>query len=183
MKIMLLYGSYHDHSYTQAVLRSVAGLLHEHQILIPRIHELPLYCGGPIDSHIPDRVVHFLEQVGQADALVICTPEYNHSIPALLKNAIDWASRPAFQSGLKDKPVTFITQAQSPVGGARAQAHLRLVFDSTLSRIHMAPEMLIAGVDQKFDAQGELVDARTRERLVRHLDDFVRFAARVGVAA
>lgn len=177
MKIMLLYGSYHHHSYTQALTRSVAGLLSDHDVAVPAIHELPLYCGGPIDAQMPDAVARYLKQVAEADGIVVCTPEYNHSIPALLKNAIDWASRPAFSSGLKDKPVTFITQAQSPVGGARAQAHLRLVFDSTLSRIHMAPEMLVAGVDQKFNEHGELVDARTRERVIRHLDDFIRFAS------
>ncbi|MDE1900557.1 MAG: NAD(P)H-dependent oxidoreductase [Alphaproteobacteria bacterium] len=101
----------------------------------------------------------------------------NHSIPAVLKNAIDWASRPAFASPLKDKPVTFVTQSGGPVGGARAQAHLKLILDSTLSRIHISHEMLVPMIEQKFDDAGALTDETTQRRLKRHLEDFIRFAA------
>ncbi|MBL4585102.1 MAG: NAD(P)H-dependent oxidoreductase [Pseudomonadales bacterium] len=95
---------------------------------VPALNKLPIYCED-IDKHKPKIVQDFLLQVESANGILFCTPEYNHSIPAVLKNAIDWASRPAFNSPLKFMPVSFITQAVSPVGGARAQAHLKLVLD------------------------------------------------------
>ena len=121
MNFLLLSGSFHRRSYSQALLRFVAEQLPEHQHVSPNLLHLPFYSEDLAGEQRPQVIVDFLQQVSAADALIICSPEYNHSIPAVLKNAIDWASRPAFKSPLKDKPVTFITQANSPVGGARAQ--------------------------------------------------------------
>jgi chromate reductase len=175
MNFLLLSGSFHRTSASQALLRFIAEQLPEHHSLTPNLLELPFYCQDLDTDNKPAQVQQFLQQVNWADALIVCSPEYNHSIPAVLKNAIDWASRPAFKSPLKDKPVTFITQANSPVGGARAQAHLKLVFDSTLSRIHSCHEMLIAGIEHKLDPQLRLTDERSQERIKQHLDDFMRF--------
>ena len=175
MNFLLLSGSFHRCSYSQALLRFVAEQLPEHQHVSPNLLQLPFYTEDLAGEQRPLVVLDFLQQVSAADALIICSPEYNHSIPAVLKNAIDWASRPAFKSPLKDKPATFITQANSPVGGARAQAHLKLVFDSTLSRIHMCHEMMIAGVEQKFDEHLRLTDEPSRARINRHLADFIQF--------
>ena len=177
MKILLLSGSFHQKSRTLALLNVVAGLLHEHECSIPALDKLPFYSEDLAGTNAPATVRIFLDAVSAADGIVICTPEYNHSIPAVLKNAIDWASRPAFHSPLKDKPVTIITQAISPVGGARAQAHVKLVLDSTLSRIHPCHEMMVAEVDKKFDGQLQLTDEKTRERIARHLLDFNRFVS------
>jgi len=141
------------------------------------INELPFYSEDLASPNKPKVVQDFLEQVSKADGIVCCTPEYNHSIPAVLKNAIDWASRPAFNSPLKGMPVTIITQAVSPVGGARAQAHLKLVLDSTLSRVHLCHEMMVTGVDQKFSQDLELTDDKTSERIRRHLSSFIEFIA------
>jgi len=174
MKFLLLAGSFHKSSRTQALLRFIASVLDEHETVNWPLNELPFYC-EEISADKPQTVLDFLAAVEEADAIVVCSPEYNHSIPAVLKNAIDWASRPAFKSVLKDKPVTVITQANSPVGGARAQAHIKLVFDSTLSRIHPCHEMMIAGVDEKVDAEGILKDDKTAERLRRHLQDFIGY--------
>jgi chromate reductase len=175
MHILLLSGSFHQHSMSMALLGVVAECLHEHTTATPRLDALPFYSEDLTGDNKPDVVTDLLQQVAAADGIVLCTPEYNHSIPAVLKNAIDWASRPAFQSVLKDKPVTIITQAVSEVGGARAQAHLKLVLDSTLSLIHPCHEMLIPCVQQKFNQQRELVDEKTRARIQRHLLDFLRF--------
>ncbi|MFZ3184063.1 MAG: NADPH-dependent FMN reductase [Pseudomonas sp.] len=175
MNFLLLSGSFRRASFSQALLHFVAEQLPEHHTAAPDLRELPFYCQDIEGEQRPAQVLQLLEQVSWADALIICTPEYNHSIPAVLKNAIDWASRPAFKSPLKDKPVTFITQANSPVGGARAQAHLKLVFDSTLSRIHMCHEMMIAAVEQKFDQHLSLTDEHSQVRIRRHLHDFIEF--------
>jgi len=175
MNILLLSGSFRKRSYSLALLDVAAELLHEHRCELPDLDCLPLYNEDRSGDRKPSEVLRFLEQVGGSDAIVVCSPEYNHSIPAVLKNAIDWASRPAFQSPLKGKPVTFITQAPSLVGGARAQAHLKLVFDSTLSCLHPCHEMMVPEVREKFDGQMQLVDEHTRSRLARHLEDFLGF--------
>lgn len=175
MKILLLSGSFRKHSYSLALLRAVAELLAEHSCELPDLDQLPLYNEDRSGDHRPEVVRQFQQQVEDCDAIVVCSPEYNHSIPAVLKNAIDWASRPAFHSPLKDKPVTLITQASSLVGGARAQAHLKLVFDATLSRIHPSHEMMIPDVKAKFDEHWQLVDDHTIKRLDRHLEDFMGF--------
>jgi chromate reductase len=173
MQFLLLAGSFHSRSYTHALLDVIEFILQPHQCLRPALDKLPFYNPELDTDNKPASVRELLQQVAHSDGIVVCTPEYNHSIPAVLKNAIDWASRPAFKSPLKDKPVTIVTQAQSPVGGARAQAHIKLVFDSTLSPIHPCHEMMITGVKDIFDAQMQLTDAKTRERLQRHIDDFL----------
>ena len=176
MNILCLSGSFHSRSRSLAVIDALAALLGGHSVQVPRLGTLPFYCED-LDRDKPPVVQLFLQMVSEADAIICVTPEYNHSIPAVLKNALDWASRPAFQSPLKGKPVTFITQAPSPVGGARAQAHLKLVLDSTLSRIHPAHEMMLAGIERMLDAEGRLVDEQALRRLQRHLEDFLGFVA------
>jgi len=175
MNFVVLTGSFHSRSHTQAVARAVVELLQEHQCSIPQLMELPFYSMDLSGDNRPPVVTDLIDAVTACDGLIVVTPEYNHSVPAVLKNAIDWASRPAFESSLKSKPVAIITQAESPVGGARVQAHLKLIFDSTLSRMQPAHEMMITGISSKFDEQQRLTDDTTRRRLNRHLQHFVEF--------
>lgn len=177
MKIPFLSGSFRRKSYSQAVLDVIteetnAGIESSRFSL----EILPFFSEDFTVDNRPASITDFLALIARSDGIVICTPEYNHSIPAVLKNAIDWASRPAFNSPLKAKPVTFITQASSPVGGARAQAHLKLVFDSTLSVIFPCKEFMIVNVHSKFDENLKLVDEETRSRLRLHLTEFVSWA-------
>jgi chromate reductase len=155
-------------------LRSLESHYAGHQLATLRLDELPFYSED-LDRQKPARVREFLAEIGAADGLLICTPEYNHSIPGVLKNAIDWASRPAFPSPLQGKPVAIITQAVSAVGGARAQAHLKLVLDSTLSDIQRSHEMLVSDIDKLLDADLQISDERTLARLARHSADFIAF--------
>lgn len=175
MNILLLSGSFHSNSVSLSLLNYIGACLLEHELETPMLNKLPFFSEDIVGEHQPDQVTVFLHQVINTDAIICCSPEYNHSIPAVLKNAIDWASRPAFNSPLKDKPVTFITQANSPVGGARAQAHMKLIFDATLSRLHNSHEMLIADINNKVNAQQQLTDEETKNRLKRHVDDFLQF--------
>lgn len=177
MNLILLTGSFHSASRTQRLARAMVALLPGHRCVIPDLAALPFYCED-LNRDRPAVVREFIELVTDSDAIVCVTPEYNHSIPAVLKNAIDWASRPAFASPLKGRPATVVTQAEGPVGGARAQAHVKLVLDATLALVFPSHEMMIAGVDNVLDAGGEVVDAAVRRRLQRHLDTFVAFAER-----
>lgn len=175
MNLLLLSGSFHSQSRTLLLARAIQQLLPGHDWGLPSLTDLPYFCED-LNRDKPEVVSRFLAQVAACDGIVFVSPEYNHSLPAVVKNAIDWASRPAFASPLKGKPVTFVTQADSAVGGARAQAHFKLVLDATLSRLHPAHEMMVTGIGNVFDDQGRLADAGVQRRLERHLADFLAFA-------
>ncbi|NRB42584.1 MAG: NAD(P)H-dependent oxidoreductase [Pseudomonadales bacterium] len=174
MKFILLSGSFHNNSRSLAILKNMEVFFGEHEAEVLKLDTLPFFSED-LTLYKPEPVREFLSRINTADGILICSPEYNHSIPAVLKNAIDWASRPAFNSILKDMPVSIITQAVSPVGGSRAQAHLKLVLDSTLSKMHMCHEMMIPQVHELFDNEMNLVNIKARERLEKHVTDFVEF--------
>ena len=174
MKIICLSGSARAQSRSTALLRIVKQQYTEHDFIIADICELPFF-----DDTVPAAQRSMIEnlkmEIDSADGIVICTPEYNHSVPAVLKNAIDWCSRPAFESVLKHKPVTIITQAQSPFGGVRAQGQLKIIMSSTLSILHPCHEMAVGGIHHVMDESLQHVDEVLVRRLVRHIDDFLRF--------
>lgn len=176
MQYLLLSGSFHKRSISLGVMKELTELLSEHQCILPNLQELPFYNEDIGGDKSPSVVVEFLNAVKSSDGIIVCTPEYNHSVPAVLKNAIDWGSRPAFNSPLRDKPVSIITQAVSEVGGARAQAHLKLIFDSTLSKIQPIHEMMITAVNTRFDDQQRLIDEKARVQLKRHVENFIAFS-------
>jgi len=177
MKFIFLSGSFHRNSRSLAILRNIECLFGEHETETLKLDNLPFYSED-LNIDKPEIVRELLLKISTADGVLICSPEYNHSIPAVLKNAIDWASRPAFNSILKDMPVSIITQAVSPAGGARAQAHFKLVLDSTLSNIHICHEMMITQVNEIFDKEMNISNTKTLERLDRHVTDFIEFTKR-----
>ena len=174
MDFIILAGSFHRNSRTQLLTGYISKLLAPHSSSQAGINKLPFY-DPELELNKPASVQNFLDQVAAADGLICVTPEYNHSIPGVLKNAIDWASRPAFDSPLKDKPVCIITQANSPVGGARAQAQLKLVLDATLASIQPIHEMMVSQIDSVFTQDGTIQDKNVLSRLERHLLAFIDF--------
>lgn len=174
MKLLLLSGSFHSESKSLAILNTIKDYFPEHEHILPKLNDLPFYCED-LNKDKPEAILKLLDEVAESDGIVVCTPEYNHSVPAVLKNAIDWVSRPAFNSVLKEKPISLITQANSPVGGARAQAHLKLIFDSTLSIIHPCHEMMIADIDNMINSGRNTVDSKVESRLRRHVSNFCEF--------
>jgi chromate reductase len=100
------------------------------------------------------------DAIAAADGLVVISPEYNHGISGVLKNAIDWVSRPGYDSVLKNKPVLVMSSATSPLGGARAQLQLRELFASTLSRVVARRQIVVGSTGQKV-RNGELIDPTT----------------------
>jgi chromate reductase len=103
--------------------------------------------------------------VRAADAILFATPEFNYSIPGVLKNAIDWASRPYGDSAWEGKPVALMGASPGNLGTARAQYHLRQVFVFLNMFPLNRPEVMISNADEKFDDQGNLTDQATRERI------------------
>ena len=118
---------------------------------------IPLYNQDFEGDKRPPLVKKLLADIADADGLVLCAPEFNHSIPGVLKNAIDWASRPAFQSVLAYKPVAIMATSRGPLGGARCLEHMRTALDSCLSRIALAREVIITATESKIH-HGRLVD-------------------------
>jgi chromate reductase len=177
MNILLMSGSFHSKSKSVAILNALKSYFPVHDYVFPKLDSLPFYSDD-LNVKKPVSILELIAQVEASDGIVVCSPEYNHSIPAVLKNAIDWTSRPAFKSVLKDKPVTIITQANSLVGGARAQAHIKLIFDSTLSVIYPSHEMMIADVESIFDDDGSISNVGVKQRLERHFSGFTEFVTR-----
>jgi chromate reductase len=113
-------------------------------------------------------VLQFKAKIKAADALLIVTPEYNYSIPGILKNAIDWASRPPVDNVFQGKPAAIMSASTGMLGGARAQYHLRQTF--VMLDVHPInkPEVMISLAEQKFDTTGRLTDEKAKE-LIRLL--------------
>jgi chromate reductase len=151
-------GSLRKDSHSRSVLRTVAGLdegRSRFSVLDPGT--LPLYNADIDGPGAPEAATAFRQAIAEADGVVIVTPEYNYGISGVLKNALDWASRPAYHSPLKGKPVLMMSVSPAFTGGVRALAQLRLTLAATLSCPLPIPEIVIAGAADKIK-DGMLVD-------------------------
>src|SRR5207253_10436157 len=128
------------------------------------IAPIPLYNEDVRQQGFPAPVEDLRAKIKAADALLIVTPEYNYSVPGVLKNAIDWASRPPDQP-FDGKPMALLSASPAFTGGARAQYHLRQVFIYLNALILNRPEVFISVAHTKFDAEGRLTDDKTREHI------------------
>lgn len=117
-------------------------------------------------------VAAFIAQVGAADGLVFVTPEYNYSVPGVLKNAIDWASRPAFASVFKDKPCLVVSVSGGALGGVRAQGHLKYVLNGMLARVYPCREIVVPFANDKVK-DGLLADQAIVDFAVENLRGFL----------
>src|SRR5580698_1173079 len=162
MKILGISGSLRKASYNTAALRVASEVAPEGvTIEIADISEIPLYNDDVRAQGYPAAVERFREQIRAADALLFATPEYNYSVSGVLKNAIDWASRPPDQP-LAGKPVAIMGASGGPVGTARAQYHLRQTCVFLNMHVVNKPEVMIGGAPAKFDAELRLTDETTR---------------------
>ena len=164
-RVLGFAGSLREKSYNRAALRAAVELAPpDMEVEIYDIAPIPLYNDDLREHGYPPPVAEFRERIAQADALLIVTPEYNYSIPGVLKNAIDWASRPP-EPPLNDKPLAIMGASPGLLGTSRAQYHLRQVCVYTNMHPLNKPEVMIMGAADKFDAQGGLTDDATRRRI------------------
>src|SRR5438128_2844477 len=158
IRLIGMSGSLRTGSYSNAVLETLrekfAGRA---KLEVYDLAPIPLYNQDFEGDKRPPAVKRMLADIAAADGLVLCAPEFNHSIPGVLKNAIDWASRPAFQSVLAYKPCAIMATSRGPLGGARCIEHMRVALDSCLARIALAREVIISGPESKI-RDGRLVD-------------------------
>ena len=188
IQIAAIAGSLRRGSYNKALLRAAQQLAPgTMQIEIHDLSAIPLFSEDVERVRIPPAVVSLRDAVADADGFLVATPEYNHGVPGVMKNAFDWLSRPPGASVLDGKPSGIIGASPGITGTARAQSQLRQSFVFTNTPVLPQPEVLVGRAHQKFDSDGRLTDATTRKFLDLFLEEFAkwigRFAERREVAA
>ena len=179
MKVLGISGSLRKASFNTAALRACRELMPQGMTLeIAEIGDLPMFNQDVFDAGIPEAAKRFRAEVTAADGVLIASPEYNFSLSAALKNAIDWASRPPSQSW-QDKPVAIFSVSQGPLGGARVQYDLRRILGQLWAHVLPRPEVFIGSAPSKFDAQGKLTDEATRKFLGELLAGFAPWINRM----
>lgn len=156
-------GSLRQGSFNRGLLRAAAELAPATlRITIHDLLPIPLYKADVEARGAPDAVADLRNAVRASDGLLIATPEYNHGVPGVLKNAIDWLSRPPRASALNGKPAALMGASPGMTGTARAQSQLRQAFVFTKTYAMTQPEILVARAHEKFDQAGTLTDQATR---------------------
>jgi chromate reductase len=162
-------GSLRKASLNRAALRAAQKLAPEGvSIEIFDLEGIPPF-NQDVEADPPERVVEFKQCIRAADAILMVTPEYNYSIPGVLKNAIDWASRPYGDSAWEGKPVAIMGASVGPLGTSRAQYHLRQVFVFLNMFALNRPEVMIANATRRFDENGNLTDEDTKAHIQKLL--------------
>lgn len=174
-------GSLRAGSYNRALVRNAQDLAPEAMTIdLVDIADVPLYNADVEAEGDPPGVTAFKDAIRAADGLLIATPEYNHGVAGVTKNAIDWASRPPRQSPLDGKPVAILGASPGLTGTARGQSQLRQAFEFTNSFCMAQPEILVYRAHEKFD-DGRLTDERTRQYLEKFLTAFADWIQRVAM--
>ena len=179
VRILGIAGSLRRESYNRAALRAAAQLIPADATL--DIFELDGIPGFNQDEeqNPPGKITEFKKRIREADAILFVTPEYNYSVPGVLKDAIDWASRPYGDSAWSGKPVAVMGASIGTIGTARAQYHLRQMFVFLNMFPINQPEVMIANASERFDAEGNLTDERTRESIRKLLQSLVDWTRRI----
>jgi chromate reductase, NAD(P)H dehydrogenase (quinone) len=177
VSILGVVGSLRAQSWNRKLLAAVAHLLPPGATLSTfDLAPIPLYNEDVREQGYPDAVAAFRAAIAGADAVLFVTPEYNYSVPGVLKNAIDWASRPPTPP-LAKKPVATLGGSPGNHGTVRAQSHLKEVCMGLGMYVIPKPEVYVAKVNEKFDAEGNLTDEATKKfvgELLANLTDFAR---------
>lgn len=181
LRLLGIAGSLRKASMSRKLLANLGELLPDGARLdtFP-LDDVPLYNGDLEGERRPAAVNALRGAIEGADGLVLITPEYNHSIPGVLKNALDWASRPAYASPLLHKPTLAIGLSGGLIGGARGVQHLKVILLGTGSEVYPGREILVGKVGEKLDADGVLVDEGTRTFLSTELAGFASWTRRRG---
>lgn len=173
LKITAICGSLRTHSYSRVVLRSISKLLPNGTAFSEvNIGELPHYNEDLDGAQSPKSVQNARDLVSQSDAVILITPEFNHGLPGVLKNTLDWLSRPAFSSCFINKPVMFATISPGALGGVRAQYQLRETLASMLCQLYPLKEIVIPHIHNKIE-NDHLVDESTLSFMQSSIDSFL----------
>lgn len=173
IRIIGFTGSLREHSFNKAALKAAQERMPEGSVLdLLDLSQLPFFNEDLEKGPLPAAVVDFKKALSEAEALLIATPEYNFSIPPVLKNALDWASR-GKDLPLSSKPAAIMSASPGMLGGARVQYHLRQVCLSLNLQVMNRPEVFITKAGQKFDEKGQLNDEATGKAIQNLLETLV----------
>jgi chromate reductase, NAD(P)H dehydrogenase (quinone) len=180
VRVLGIPGSLRKASYNRAALHAARELAPADAVLeIFDLEEIPPFSEDG-EHALPTRVVELKARIREADAILIATPEYNFSIPGVLKNAIDWASRPHGDSAWAGKPVAVMGASIGATGTARAQYHLRQPFVFLDMHPVNRPEVMISNAANRFDEHGRLHDATSRTLVRQLVEALVAWTRRLG---
>jgi chromate reductase len=182
LQVLGIAGSLRKDSFNKALLKAAKLLVPLNmEINIYSLSDIPLYNEDFRSIEEPLSVKKLKDNIRASDGLLIATPEYNYSIPGVLKNAIDWISRPPADSPLNNKPLAIMGATGGISGTVRAQLHLRQVAVFTNMITMNRPEILIQKANEKFDKDGNLIDAVTNEHIKKFLVSFAEWIHRVSI--
>jgi chromate reductase len=172
-RLLGLSGSLRRASNSTAVLRGLqdALALRAALTIIP-LHGMPLYNEDDDGEHAPDPVRALRSAVETSDGVIMISPEYNHGMSGVLKNALDWASRPYGRSALRGKPVLTMTASPAFTGGVRAQQQMNETLAAIPARLVLRPQIVIGGVHEKV-RDGRLVDDAALRFALAGVDDLL----------
>lgn len=174
LNVLGIAGSLRRGSFNRRLLEAAQRLAPDDlRIAIFDLHDVPLYDRDVEAQGDPDGVTALKDAIREADAVLIATPEYQHSLPGVLKNALDWASRPPSDPPLRHKPVAIMGATPGRYGTARAQVDVRKVLAYNAALVLQRPEVMVANANEAFDEDGRLVD----EGAVRFLGEMLEHLA------
>lgn len=178
LRVVAIPGSLRDGSYNRALLEAAQNRARQGMTVeIVDIDDVPVYDADVEARGDPEPVTRLKEKVESADALLIATPEYQHGVPGVLKNALDWASRPPGDAPIMGKPVAIMGATVGSFGTARAQEQLRTTLIYNDCPMVTSPEVLVSDVQDKVDDDGQVTDEETLERIARLLDSLTELAS------
>ncbi len=177
--ILGISGSLRTGSYNTALLRAAQGILPGY-IELGDISDVPFYDGDVESEGVPDAVLRLQKQLAGASGLLLASPEYNNSVPGVLKNAIDWLSRPSgeLKNVFRDKPVAVLGASPGGFGTVMAQSAWLPVFRSLGARQWSGGRLMVSGAGRLFDDHGGLTDSALQERLEQYVRGFRAFCER-----
>ena len=179
ISILGFAGSLRKGSYNKALLRAALEQVPKDATLeIFDLEGIPPF-NQDHEQNPPERVRLFKQKIRAADAILIATPEYNYSIPGVLKNAIDWASRPYGDNSFEGKPVAIMSAAGGMLGGSRAQYQLRQTFVFLDMHPLNRPEVIVPAVHEKVDQDGKVTDEKTRQKIRELLEALVKWTKKL----
>jgi chromate reductase, NAD(P)H dehydrogenase (quinone) len=180
LNVLGIAGSLRRGSHNRMALRAAQRLAPAGMVVeaYEGLGEIPPYDEDVRAAGLPAAVEDLRRRIAAADALLLVTPEYNYSVPGVLKNAIDWASRPPDQP-FEDKPVAIMSASPSTFGGVRAQYHLRQCFVYLDAKILNRPEVFIGQCGQKFAEDGTLTDEATARHIGAQLEALAAWTRRL----
>jgi chromate reductase len=179
LRVIGLSGSLRRGSYNTAALRAARKLAPSGMsIEIMSLAEVPLYNEDVKQVGFPPAVNDLRAAVRAADGVILATPEYNHSYSGVIKNAVDWISRPPDQP-FQDKPLAIMAASPGFTGGVRGATHLKQCLGYLDAKLLATPEVLIAQAKERFDEAGELKDEATRQMMGKMLANFAAWIERI----